>query len=180
MSIKKSSKNRTPKSAIASKLFTLFSVFFMSMALFSAPAQAEKKEIEFVDLEGNPSKLSDYRGKWVIVNLWATWCPPCLAEIPDLVMFHEKHADLDAVVLGINYEDLDPKKVKNFAEDQMINYPVLRFTEKPNGQSTPFGVLRGLPTTYMVTPEGDIVAARTGLVDSVILEEFIKKYNEIK
>ncbi|MBO1924247.1 TlpA disulfide reductase family protein [Thiomicrorhabdus sp. 6S3-12] len=159
----------------------LVTVFLASAVFlgFSAPVQAEEsKEITFIDLDGNKSKLSDYRGKWVVVNLWATWCPPCLKEIPDLVMFHEAHAEKDAVVIGVNYEDIDPQKVKNFAESQMVNYPIVRFEGKPDGKTSPFGNLRGLPTTYMVTPEGQIVAARTGMVDGAMLEDFIKNFSQ--
>ncbi|QKI89458.1 TlpA disulfide reductase family protein [Thiomicrorhabdus xiamenensis] len=159
----------------------LLTVFLASAVFigFSTSVQAEEsKEITFIDLDGNKSKLSDYRGKWVVVNLWATWCPPCLKEIPDLVMFHEAHAEKDAVVIGVNYEDIDPQKVKNFAESQMVNYPIVRFEGKPDGKTSPFGNLRGLPTTYMVTPEGQIVAARTGMVDGAMLEDFIKNFSQ--
>lgn len=159
----------------------LVTVFLASAVFlgFSTSVQAqETKEITFIDMDGNKSKLSDYRGKWVVVNLWATWCPPCLKEIPDLVMFHEAHAEKDAVVIGVNYEDIDPQKVKNFAESQMVNYPIVRFEGKPDGKTSPFGNLRGLPTTYMVTPDGQIVAARTGMVDGQMLEDFIKNFSQ--
>ena len=147
-------------------------------------AQAEPKDqkydhVEFIDLDGKVTTLKDYRGKWVIINLWATWCPPCLVEIPDLVLFHEAHKDKDAIVLGVNYETLETEKVKTFSESQMINYPVVRFRGKVDGKTTPFGQLKGLPTTYMVTPEGKVVAARTGMVDQKMLEEFMEKYTSI-
>lgn len=151
----------------------------LSLSLMS-PNSWAGKDVTFIDLDGNKSQLSDYKGKWVIVNLWATWCPPCLVEIPDLIMFHEKHHKLDAVVIGVNYEDNDPKKVKAFAESQMINYPVVRFDQKVDGRNTPFGPIQGLPTTYMVSPEGEVIAARTGMVDDKMLEDFIENYNKIK
>ena len=141
-------------------------------------AQPPKEDIKFIDLNGQESMLSDYKGKWVIVNLWATWCPPCLVEIPDLVMFHEAHQDKDAIVIGVNYEANDANKVKTFADSQMINYPIVRFEGKVDGRTTPFGPLQGLPTTYMVAPDGSVVAARTGMVDQAMLENFIKTYNE--
>ena len=161
-----------------------FGLTLMVLLLSLNAAQAEQTvqkydHVEFVDLDGNVTQLSDYRGKWVIINLWATWCPPCLVEIPDLVLFHEAHKDKDAIVLGVNYETLEAEKVKTFAESQMINYPVVRFTTKVDGKNTPFGQLRGLPTTYMVTPEGKVVAARTGMVDQKMLEEFMEKYQSI-
>jgi thiol-disulfide isomerase/thioredoxin len=143
-------------------------------------AEPPSEPIELVDLDGQSSFLSDYQGKWVILNLWATWCPPCLVEIPDLVMFHEAHKDKDAIVLGVNYEDLDPDKVKAFSESQMINYPVVRFKQKVDGKTTPLGKLQGLPTTYMVAPDGTVVAARTGMVDQKMLEEFIERYEQMK
>ena len=145
--------------------------------LFSSAGWAEPlKDVTFVTLEGKPVKLSDFRGKFVVVNFWATWCPPCLVEIPDLIMFHEAHADKDAVVLGVNYEEIDVEKVKAFAESQMINYPIVRLLGRIDGRNTPFGPLKGLPTTFMVDPQGRVVARRTGMVEQKDLEAFIQKY----
>jgi len=163
---------------------TLLTTLFIAMSFVfvtsNAYANEQPKDIEFVDLDGKVSHLSDYKGKWVIVNLWATWCPPCLVEIPDLVMFQEAHKGKDAVVIGVNYEANDPQKVKSFAESQMINYPVVRFKQKVDGKTTPFGTLKGLPTTYMVSPKGDVVAARVGMVDQKMLDTFIKRYTSME
>lgn len=156
----------------------IFTAFVMMAMTASAFAEPPSKPIELVDLDGKASLLSDYKGKWVILNLWATWCPPCLVEIPDLVLFHEAHKDKDAIVIGVNYEDNDPAKVKAFAESQMINYPIVRFKQKVDGRTTPLGNLQGLPTTYMVAPDGTVVAARTGMVDQKMLEEFIQRFSE--
>jgi len=162
----------------------VLTAFFTAMSLMiginSAYAKELPSDVEFVDLDGKVSHLSDYKGKWVIVNLWATWCPPCLVEIPDLVMFQDAHKGKDAIVIGVNYESNDPQKVKNFAESQMINYPVVRFKDKVDGKTTPFGDLKGLPTTYMVSPKGDIVAARVGMVDQKMLDTFMKRYTAIE
>ncbi|WP_319381638.1 TlpA disulfide reductase family protein [Thiomicrorhabdus sp.] len=145
----------------------------------AAQAKPPAEDIKFIDLDGKVTHLSDYKGKWVVVNLWATWCPPCLVEIPDLVMFHEEHHKKDAIVIGVNYEDSDPQKVKNFAESQMINYPVVRFEGKVDGRTSPFGALHGLPTTYMVAPDGTVVAGRTGMIDQKMLSDFINNYSQI-
>ncbi|GAB6069966.1 redoxin domain-containing protein [Thiomicrorhabdus hydrogeniphila] len=161
-------------------LATLFIAMSFMVATTSAYAKEQPSDIEFVDLDGKVSHLSDYKGKWVIVNLWATWCPPCLVEIPDLVMFQEDHKGKDAVVIGVNYEAGDTEKVKNFAKSQMINYPIVRFKHKVDGKTTPFGDLKGLPTTYMVTPKGDIVAARVGMVDQKMLDTFMKRYTSME
>ncbi|MCF6253384.1 MAG: TlpA family protein disulfide reductase [Thiomicrorhabdus sp.] len=159
-------------------------VFTMLMALFTWSATAYsaelKEDIKFIDLDGNESMLSDYKGKWVIVNLWATWCPPCLVEIPDLIMFHEENKDKNAIVIGVNYEDIAISKVKAFAEEQMINFPLVRFEGRIDGINSPFGRVYGLPATYMVAPDGQVVAARTGMVDQKMLEGFMAKYTEMK
>lgn len=147
---------------------------FMALSSF---VYAEKIDVEFVDMEGNSVMLSDFRGQWVVVNLWATWCPPCIKEMPDLTLFHEEHKDAKAIVLGVNYEDIPIEKINNFTEDLMITFPVVRFkTIDLNANYTPFGPLRGLPSTYMVAPDGQIVAGRAGLVDAELLEKFIAEF----
>lgn len=150
----------------------LRSFWLMATLFFSAGVMAAPLDVEFVDLNGKTIKLSDYRGKWVVVNYWATWCPPCIKEIPELASFHEAHANKDAVVLGVNHQEDPVAEVKKFADDRFINYPIVRAKGKL-GSGTPFGTLKGLPTTFMVTPEGEVVAARTGLVDQAVLEKFI-------
>ncbi len=161
--------------------FVLTAFLSLGALMWSATAYsaALKEDIKFIDLDGNESMLSDYKGKWVIVNLWATWCPPCLVEIPDLIMFHEAHKDKNAIVIGVNYEEIAISKVKTFAKDQMINFPIVRFEGKIDGINSPFGRVYGLPTTYMVAPDGQVVAVRTGLINQEMMENFMKKYNEM-
>lgn len=157
----------------------LLSLGVMALSQTSAYAADSLDDPAFVTLDGKNVKLSDYRGKWVIVNYWATWCPPCRMEIPELEMFYEKHKDKDAVVLGVNYETGDVKHVQDFARQQMVSYPIVREKGGANGRSTVFGPLKGLPTTYMVTPKGEVVAARTGMVDQKMLEDFMAKFNSM-
>jgi len=140
--------------------------------------QAKPIDITFNNINGGVVKLSDYRGKWVLVNFWATWCPPCRAEIPDLTMFQAAHKDKDAVVIGVNYENNDVAITKKFVAEQMINYPIVRLQSGINKRGdTPFGPLKGLPTSYMISPKGEVIASTTGMVSSEALEAFIKKYN---
>lgn len=149
-------------------------MMFSLVLLFTTMNQVMAKEISFVDLDGKTVNLSDYKGKWVVVNYWATWCPPCVVEIPELVAFHEANKDKNAVVIGVNHQDDPVDHVKAFADERFINYPVVR---KPGvlSNGTPFGALKGLPTTYMINPEGEVIAARTGLVDQQLLENFIQQ-----
>ncbi len=136
----------------------------------SGVALAEPVDFELEDINGVKHRLSDYRGKWVVVNYWATWCPPCLAEIPELVDFHEERQDKDAVVLGIDFEDIGIKKLRQFVEEYFINYPILRSSPGPSGE---LGEIPGLPTTYLISPEGEIVARQVGGVTAQLISDFI-------
>lgn len=162
------------------KLRVRLSLFWMVVfALSASPVQAEKG-VEFKTLDGKIVKLSDYQGKWVVVNYWATWCPPCLVEMPELSFFHEAHKDKDAIVLGVNYEQIAVEKVQTFLDEQMIKFPVVRPIATIDNKTTPFGPLRGLPTSYMISPSGEVIAARTGGVNQQILEDFLKKYGHLE
>lgn len=147
--------------------------FFLIFALlFSIPALAEPK-LAFTDVtSGAPHRLADYRGQWIVVNYWATWCPPCLEEIPELVHFHETHKGSDAVVLGINMEQLEREVLVRFVEENFVTYPVGARTS----EAQVIGPIPGLPTTYLISPEGRLVARQVGPVTSESLEAFISDY----
>ncbi len=147
---------------------------FVAVFLFvlSLPASAEPVEYSLPDIQGKTHALADYRGKWVIVNYWATWCPPFQDEIPDLVDFHDRHKDKDAVVLGINFEDIDQKQLAAFVESFMISYPVLR--SEPE-LMTPLGSIPGLPTTFIIDPDGSPVARQVGPITGKQLDAYIER-----
>src|SRR5210317_1251058 len=106
------------------------SLIFMLALLMALPAAAEKVDFTLKDLYGKSVSLSDFRGKWVIVNYWATWCPPCLDEIPDLVSLYEDNLD-SVVVLGVNYEEVNQAYLKEFVDSHLISYPVVRSEPVP-------------------------------------------------
>ncbi len=128
--------------------------------LLSYPSAGRSDLVDFklTDLSGKAHVLSDYRDRWVIVNFWATWCGPCIKEIPELIRFQNEHHSR-AQVLGINFEQTAPKEIQRYIDELQINYPVLRIGSEP---LVPFEPLKGLPTTFLVTPQGKIVYRHLG------------------
>ena len=148
------------------------------LGLFTAiTAFAEPVDFTLNDVDGKPRSLSEFRGKWVIVNYWATWCPPCLDEIPDLVEFHEKHKDKDAVVLGINFEEADREQLLEFVDQHFMTYPVLSMDPVP---VTPLGPVLGLPTTYIISPQGERVARQEGPITGAAIEAFLERKQQMR
>ena len=139
----------------------------MALALFCVAGLALAAEnFSVKDLEGKTHTLAGYKGKWVVVNYWATWCPPCLEEIPDLIALHEKRKDM--VVLGVALEYQDAKEVRTFVDDNLMNYPVVLGDDKLLKQIGPADVL---PTTYIFNPQGQLAKVRRGLVTRQYIEK---------
>ena len=142
------------------------------MALFvTLPVVAEKVDFTLLDLDGKSVSLSDFRGKWVIVNYWATWCPPCLEEIPDLVERYEENRDT-IVVLGIDFEEVNKDYLKEFVDSHMMSYPVMNAAPEP---VTELGPVLGLPTSYIISPQGERVARQEGPVTREAIEKYIAR-----
>ena len=113
--------------------------------------------------------LADFRGQWVVLNYWATWCSPCRKEIPELSALHKQRADI--TVLGLAFEDADDSAFESFLADFAVSYPILRVDVYHPPE--PFGAPRVLPTTILLDPEGRSVKAFLGPVTREAIEQFI-------
>ena len=156
------------------------------LALASAPAAAEPAaaqalhpaqtprlapDFELPDLDGRLHKLSDYRGQVVVLNFWATWCPPCRAEMPSMQRGWEQVKDEGIVFLGVNVGE-DADTVFLFLADYPVDFPLLFDAQAKVIEAYP---VTGLPTTYIIDPAGRIthraVGSRewddTGLLDEL-------------
>jgi thiol-disulfide isomerase/thioredoxin len=159
----------TRRSRLLTGLFAL-SVAFLATA---APLAAVEN-VKLTDLDGETHRIGDYRGKWIIVNYWATWCPPCLEEIPELVKFHEDHKDTDGIVLGVNSEDISAERLREFLDSFFVTYPII---PSESSATSPFGPIPALPVTYVISPEGEVVARQIGGVTQNAIESFIERWN---
>jgi thiol-disulfide isomerase/thioredoxin len=120
-------------------------------------------------LGGGEVSMSDYRGGWVVVNYWATWCTPCLKEIPELSELHRERSDL--TVLGLAFEDLEDSDFVEFLKDFDVSYPVLKVDVYQPPE--PFGAPRVLPTTIILDRKGRAVKAFLGPVTRAAIEGYI-------
>ena len=131
---------------------------------------AHASDYSLPDLDGRLQSLDQYRGKWVIVNYWATWCGTCRKELPDLISLHEKHRTAISSSSASISKTIDLQALKDFVAKQNIPYPVLR--SEPV-RKTPLGPVPALPTTYIIDPTGKTVAGEVGLVTQQNLEDYI-------
>ena len=120
-------------------------------------------------LGGGEVALSDYRGGWVVLNYWATWCAPCVKEMPELSALHDAREGL--VVLGLAYEDVEDADFDRFLADAPVSYPILKVDVY--NPPEPFGPPKVLPTTIILDPEGKAVKAFLGPVTREDIENFV-------
>ena len=142
----------------------------LCILLVSFAGAAGAQEFSVTDANGKTHRLSAYRGKWVLVNFWATWCPPCLEEMPDLGALFDARRDKDLVVIGIAMDFQNPKEVIEFADNMLVSYPIVLGDKKVTEQ---FARVRGLPTTLIYDPQGRLVKTHLGAITRKQVEAII-------
>ena len=154
-------------------LLLIFVCCGCSLSRLSAPTQDATAATEepfyapdfsLLALDGSTYTLGDLQGKWVVVNFWATWCVPCVEEMPDLQTIADIYYG-DVVVLGVNMRESE-QQISRFITAQNINFPIL--LAPPDAVLIDYNVI-GLPQTFIVTPAGEIVYRSFG---PLVLEEF--------
>jgi thiol-disulfide isomerase/thioredoxin len=129
----------------------------------------EKPTLQVKTLDGKPFDLAQHRGKWVIVNYWATWCAPCIKEMPEISDFVKTHKNVEAI--GLAFEDTDKAEVAAFVQKHPVSYPIAQVDviDPPKDFDPP----KGLPTTYLIKPDGTLAPPIVGGVDKVKLAKLI-------
>lgn len=123
-------------------------------------------------LDGATFDLSKQRGKWVVVNYWATWCGPCRKEMPDLSKFATERAK-DVAIIGLSFEETELDDIKKFLKANPVSYPIAQVdtSEPPKDFDAP----RGLPMTYLIAPDGKVAEKFLGPITSEDLAKAIAK-----
>ena len=147
---------------------------FRQMSVIKVPHETKLVEINLKDMYGNQVSISDFRGKIVFLNFWATWCPACRAEMPSMERLHKKFKDKDFVMVAINLQE-SVSTVKKFFKDFKLTF--LALLDRDGEVGTRFRV-RNLPTTYILDKEGKILGMAVGTrewdsKDSITLFEYL-------
>ncbi len=151
----------------------LSAVFFCALSAFGLTAHAadaaKKPQLSVTTLSDGNFDLVKQGGNWVIVNFWATWCSPCLKEIPDISSFVAAHKNVKAI--GLAYEEIELDDLKKFLKDHPAGYPIalVDVYSPPKDFDTP----RGLPTTYLIAPDGTLSKRFLGPITAQDLETAI-------
>lgn len=125
------------------------------------------------DLDGNDVSLSDFEGKLVILDFWATWCPPCVMEIPHFIELYEQYKDRGFAMVGISLDREGIDVVRAFAQKHDMNYPILM----SDGQvAQAYGGINSIPTTFILDSAGNIRRKYVGYRDKSVFEADIKEF----
>ncbi len=128
-------------------------------------------DFELSALDGKKVKLSDFKGRPVLINFWATWCGPCKIEMPWFIDLKKRYESQGFEIIGIAMEDTENEKIDEFVKKMGVNYLILK---GKNSVADAYGDVQGLPTSFYVDREGKIVAQHAGLVSRSTIEDDVK------
>lgn len=132
---------------------------YESLALMRPAKKTGAKEFALPGPKGSTVRLGEFKGKAILLNFWATWCPPCLEEMPAMEKLYQRHKGQGFVVLGISVDTEGEKVVTPFLQEHKLTFPV---AYDPKMKMAELYQLRALPTTYLINREGQIVAMALG------------------
>jgi thiol-disulfide isomerase/thioredoxin len=148
----------------------LLAILLLAGSALACAGTAAKPSLSVKTLDGATFDLTKQSGKWVIVNFWATWCSPCLKELPDISAFVTAHKDKVAAI-GLDFEDAEKQEIEEFLQKHPLSYPVAQvdIDHPPKDFEAP----KGLPNTYVIAPDGHVAKAFLGPVTTKDLEAAI-------
>jgi cytochrome c biogenesis protein CcmG/thiol:disulfide interchange protein DsbE len=149
----------------------VLSVLIITLPVIATGQDTRAPALAIKDLRGRTIRLSDYRGKVVVLNFWATWCPPCRAEMPDLVKMQRAYRSKGLQVIGVTYPPQEIEEVRQFVKQLGVNYPIALGTKEIK---TLFDESETLPLTIVIDRHGNVRERIEGILLPVEFEQKIK------
>lgn len=164
------------KPALALRLLGLLalSLLLISCQKEGVEGPAQTPDFKLPDLSGRQITLSGFKGRVVLLNFWATWCPPCKNEVPELVALQSKFQNAGLDIVGVSLDDAPVEHVRQFKEVYRINYVILYAGGEKEKLMRRFGNIRGIPATFLIDREGRIVKQVTGYMPGSFWEKEIQ------
>ena len=136
-----------------------------------------EKSAQFELIDGQPVRLEDYRGRWLLINFWADWCRPCLEEIPHLNQLYQQRQQLGLELIAFSFDRVDNNSLLKTRERWQIQYPMAATDPVPQ---VPFSLPSKLPATVFISPEGEIIGPVYGKQDLESVVALMNKYAQSK
>jgi thiol-disulfide isomerase/thioredoxin len=131
---------------------------------------------ELRDIKGNIFTEKNTKGKYLVINFWASWCTPCLKEIPAFVEFYKENSGY-VEILGLDFEPVNVEVINEFVERFSINYPIILYSHINDTEFNKFGEIVGMPTTIIYSPEGELLQTFMGEITVEDLNKYISPLN---
>ncbi|HET6979007.1 MAG TPA: TlpA disulfide reductase family protein [Pyrinomonadaceae bacterium] len=153
------------------KILVLAAFLITLSAARVSPQELKAPQFELKDINGRVVRSRDYQGKVVLINFWATWCPPCRAEMPDLVRLQREHGKDGLQIIGITYPPESKSRVRAFARKLKVNYPIVLGTRELKAR---FSSDENLPLTVVINRDGKVSDIISGILLRQEVDEKIK------
>lgn len=155
---------------IISKVFLLLVFIILLPGVSCKPPGKKAPDFKLKQLDGKPLRLSNLKGKAVLINFWATYCPPCVKEIPMFQALYNEYKKQDFIIIGISI-DRTAEIASRFIKKMGVTYPIVMATKKTVKEYK----VRGLPTTFLVNRSGEIIQQYIGLLTESMLRKDIQR-----
>lgn len=162
----------TKKGVIVKKIILIILISLISISFITAAELEKMPEFKLKNLEGETIKSSQFEGKVLVIDFWATWCGPCRKEIPGFIDLYKKYNDKGVEIIGISL-DKDIGALKKYVKKENVQYTILKGIG--TGVDKKFGGIRGIPTTFIIDQKGNVVFKHVGSAPKSKFEKEIKK-----